>query len=134
MADINQIEKYIGLCRAAGGVTTGTDLVLGEVRRGRAKFVLVASDASERTKKQIADKCAYYGVPHFEAGCDSDHLSHAVGSHSKSTAAAFSTRGPWRQVLDYYKSADAPQNDDGDAPDSMNGRNGRTDRQERQKG
>ena len=41
---------YIGLCVAAGGVTTGFDLVLGEIRRGRAKFVLIASDASERTK------------------------------------------------------------------------------------
>ena len=133
MADINQIEKYIGLCRAAGGVTTGTDLVLGEIRRSRAKFVLVASDASERTKKQIADKCVYYNVPHFETDCDSDYLSHIIGSHSKSTAAAFSARGPWRQVLDFYEKSNALY-DKEDASDSLNGRNGRTDRQDRQKG
>ncbi len=59
-------EKLIGLCRAAGGVACGTDAALGEVRRGRAKFVLIASDVSDRTRKQLTDKCKYYHVTCFE--------------------------------------------------------------------
>lgn len=95
------IEKYIGLCASAGGVTTGFDLVLGEIRKGRAKFVLVASDASDRTKKQITDKCAYYNVKFFILDeYSSEAIAHMLGKRSFCAAAAFTGRGPWKTALD----------------------------------
>ena len=87
-------EKLIGLCRAAGGVTTGFDAVLGEVRGGRAKFVLIASDASDRTRKQLSDKCRYYHVTCFNGPYTSGEIAGMLGRQSGCVAAAFTGKGP----------------------------------------
>ena len=84
----------------AGGVTVGFDLVLKEVRSRKAKFVVVSDDASPRTKKQITDKCSFYGIPCFMPGLTSERLSKAVGKSSACMAAAFTGKGPWQSVLD----------------------------------
>lgn len=98
-----KIENYMGLCRAAGGVTTGFDLVLGEVRRKKALFVLIADDASERTAKQISDKCEYYEVKCFPAGLTSDELAQVLGKRSSCAAAAFTGKGPCRPLLSLFE-------------------------------
>ena len=91
-------DKLIGLCMAAGGVTAGSDAVLDEVRRGRAKFVLLSSDASARTRKQITDKCYYYHVTLFDGTYDSAALAAMLGRRSCCVAAAFTGKGPWKGV------------------------------------
>ena len=91
-------EKLIGLCRAAGGVTVGFDAVMAEIRGGRAKFVLIASDASDRTRKQLSDKCKYYHVTCFEGAYSSEALSEMLGRRSGCVAAAFTGKGPWENV------------------------------------
>lgn len=91
-------EKLIGLCKAAGGVVTGTDAVLTEVRRGRAKFVLIASDASERTQKQLTDKCNYYHVTYFIGNYTGAAIADMLGKRSCCVAAAFTGVGPWESV------------------------------------
>ncbi len=91
-------EKLIGLCRAAGGVTMGAEAVLDEVRRGRAKFVLLASDASARTRKQITDKCNYYHVKLIDGTYTGEALAGMLGKHSCCAAAAFTGKGPWEGV------------------------------------
>ncbi len=98
-----KIENYMGLCRAAGGVTTGFDLVLGEVRRKKARFVLLADDASERTKKQITDKCEFYETPLFPAGLTSGELAAILGKKSSCAAVAFTGRGPCRPLLTLFE-------------------------------
>lgn len=98
-----KIENYMGLCRAAGGVTTGFDLVLGEVRRKKALFVLIADDASERTRKQISDKCEYYEVKCFPAGLTADELARVLGKKSSCAAAAFTGKGPCRPLLSLFE-------------------------------
>ncbi|MBE6709644.1 MAG: ribosomal L7Ae/L30e/S12e/Gadd45 family protein [Clostridia bacterium] len=98
-----KLENYIGLCRAAGGITTGFDLVLGEVRRKKAVFVLIADDASDRTAKQISDKCEFYEVPYFPAGMTADELAHLIGKRSACAAAAFTGRGPCRPLLSLFE-------------------------------
>ena len=87
-------EKLIGLCRAAGGVTVGFDAVLAEVRAKRAKFVLIASDASARTRKQLKDKCGTYRVTCFEGAYTSEGLAKMLGRRSGCVAAAFTGKGP----------------------------------------
>ena len=91
-------ERLIGLCRAAGGVTVGFDAVLNEVRSGRAKFVLIASDASDRTRKQLSDKCKYYHVTCFEGAYTSAGLAEMLGRRSGCVAAAFTGKGPYDSV------------------------------------
>ena len=89
----------LGLCMAAGGVKTGTDTVLGEIRSRSAKFVMTASDASERTLKQIRDKCRTYGIDCYEAPLSGTELADALGKRSTCVAVSFNGRGPWRNVL-----------------------------------
>lgn len=103
----SKIRGYVGLCRAAGGITSGTELVLGEVRRGRAKLVLIADDASDRTKKQIADKCTYYKVKYCFAGCGEDALSEMIGKKAPCAAAAFTGKGPWKPVLEFLENGNS---------------------------
>lgn len=80
--------KYLLMCRAAGNVTTGVERVLGEVRGGRSAAVVASSDASERTLKQLRDKCAFYGVPCIKSAETSAELSELLGTNG--AVAAFS--------------------------------------------
>lgn len=76
--------SYVGFAARSGKLAAGTDQVLTEVRKSSARSfshgiaVLLATDASERTKKQVRDKCAFYNVSLFEIYC-SDELSRAAG-------------------------------------------------------
>lgn len=79
-------------------MTVGFDAVLGEIRGGRARFVLVASDASDRTRKQLSDKCKYYHVTCFEGAYSSAGLAEMLGRRSGCVAAAFTGKGPWESV------------------------------------
>ena len=57
------INGLLGLSCRAGQVTLGTDMVIQEIRSGKAGLVLLDESASEGTKKKISDACAYRGVP-----------------------------------------------------------------------
>ena len=105
------IEKYMGLCRAAGGVTTGVDSTLAEVRRGKAKFVLIAADASERTKKQLSDKCKFYNTKYFINSYDSAAIAHILGKNSPCAAACFLGKGPWEPLIRALEDADSQPHD-----------------------
>jgi len=52
--------------------------VLETIRANKAYLVLVASDASDNTKKQMFDKSSFYQIACFEV-TDSKMLSNAVG-------------------------------------------------------
>ena len=100
-SNANVILGWMGLCKAAGGVTSGFDSVLGEVRCGKSKLVMIASDASERTRKQIKDKCEFHGVKCVECGFSSDEMGHAIGRDS-TVAVSFGGKGCFNKIRDYY--------------------------------
>lgn len=110
----------IGLCRAAGGVTTGFDSVLGEVRKRRAVFVLIADDASDRTRKQLCDKCRYYNVPYFLSDKTATELSDILGKSSVCTAAAFTGKGPCRPLLEILRDRANENNDSNNVNNNEN--------------
>lgn len=78
---MNEDQKalnLLGIAMKAGKLVTGEDLTLKEIRKEQAKVVIIATDASEQTKKKISDKCRYYHIPivvHFTKS----ELSHAIG-------------------------------------------------------
>ena len=88
---------------AAGGVKVGFDLVLGEVRSGRAKLLIIASDASERTVKQLTDKCKFYGVKYYISDQSSTDIADMIGKRSSCAAAAILGKGPWKSVLEHIE-------------------------------
>jgi len=96
MADI---KNYIGLCKAAGGVIAGSDLVLKAVRSGKAVCVLIAKDASPRTAKQITDKCTFYNIKHGIVEEDSFDLGKMIGKSAPCAVLALTGKGPADAVV-----------------------------------
>ena len=75
-------HQLLGLAFRARRVVTGDELVLRAVRRGRVRLVILAADASERTKKKWRDKCAFYAVP-LVVTSDRMQLGEALGKHAR---------------------------------------------------
>lgn len=73
--------KILGLARKAGKVVIGTDLTVNEVRKNRVKVVLLASDASNNTKKLIYDKCQFYKVFVIDT-YSSAEISNSIGKEN----------------------------------------------------
>jgi len=78
--------QLLGLAMRAGKVLSGEEMVLQAVRSGKARLVLLASDASENTAKKVKDKCSYYGVSCITTG-DRYQLGHAIGKVGRVTVA-----------------------------------------------
>lgn len=55
--------SLIGLACRAGRTKTGEFQVMEAIRKKTAALVIIASDASENTKKAASDKCGFYGIP-----------------------------------------------------------------------
>ena len=56
---INKVYGLLGLCSKAGKIVSGMDAVKNEFNRNKLKMLIVAEDASEKTKETIkfeADK------------------------------------------------------------------------------
>jgi ribosomal protein L7Ae-like RNA K-turn-binding protein len=74
--------SLLGLANRARKIISGEELVLKEVRNGRAKLVLLAADASANTTKKITDKCSYYHVPIKEVD-NRNSLGQAIGKEAR---------------------------------------------------
>lgn len=102
----NKLLGTIGLCRAAGGVVTGFDSVMSEIRSGKAKLIMIAADSSERTKKQLRDKCVFHEVKCVECEYTAEELGKALGK-APAVALSFNGKGCFNKVRDYYASSSA---------------------------
>lgn len=74
---VNRGLNTLGLAKRAGKIITGDELIL-QVSKKQVALVLLASDASARTKKQMHSKCEYYGVEVIEY-FSKEEISDAVG-------------------------------------------------------
>lgn len=82
----NKVLSLIGLAMKAGRCTSGETMTESEVKSGRARLVIIASDASENTKKKFRDMCKFYKVPIYIYG-DKDTLGHAMGKEFRASLA-----------------------------------------------
>ncbi len=85
---------YVGFSARSGKLVVGSTQVTAAVRKigfkgNNYSAVLLAVDSSDRTKKQIKDKCTYYGIRVFEV-FSGDELSKASGK-SESLSAVYIT-------------------------------------------
>ncbi|MFD2670059.1 YlxQ family RNA-binding protein [Marinicrinis sediminis] len=74
----DKLQSRIGLCQRAGKLVAGDEGVLKAVRSQEAKLVIVATDASDNTRKKYRDKCNSYEVPLIEV-LDRYTLGHCTG-------------------------------------------------------
>jgi len=82
--------NLLGLASKAGKLQSGQSLVIESIRHKKAKLVIVSSDASENTKKQIINKSNYYGVSSYIIFTKNE-ISNAIGKDR--TACAFLDQG-----------------------------------------
>ncbi len=71
--------------------------MLESIRDGSAMCVIIASDASEGSRKMYKDKCKYYEVPFMEYA-DRETLGKAVGKDLRS-ALAVKDEGLCRAIM-----------------------------------
>ena len=74
----NPILSSLSLCKKAGCIACGEFQVSEAVKSGKGFLVLIAADASDRTKKDVNDMCSYYEVKTAFFGTK-EELGAAVG-------------------------------------------------------
>ena len=74
--------SLLGLANRARKIISGEELVLKEIKSGRAKLVLLSKDASQNTSKRIQDKCLYYKVPIVMIN-NREELGSAIGKEAR---------------------------------------------------
>ena len=88
---MSRLMNALGLCRKAGALICGTDMICTAMRDAKGKrplLVLEASDTSEGTHKKINDKCSYYGVEAVRLSESGEELARAVGKTAGLAAVA----------------------------------------------
>lgn len=77
-----KIYGLIGLARRAGKVSFGTESSKEEIKKGKAKLVLIAEDCSKKTQKNMEELAKMYQVPVRIVGTIED-LSQSIGQENK---------------------------------------------------
>lgn len=62
MTDVN-FTRLLGLAMRAGKLAPGEGRAEESVRSKKGKLLILASDASDNTRKRFQDKCVYYSIP-----------------------------------------------------------------------
>ena len=75
----SRLASMIGLCRRANRLGCGVDTIKDALKTGRAHVVLLASDPSDRTRKQLCDKCRTAGVELIPVSLTKEELGRACG-------------------------------------------------------
>ena len=74
--------RLLGLCQRAGRLASGEVQAEAAVAGGRGKLILLATDASENTKKKWKNSAAFYALPLQAAGSRTD-LGRALGEEER---------------------------------------------------
>ena len=81
--DEKRFLSMLGLCRRAGQMIIGTDLVTKSLPSGKVLVSFYTADSSDNTKKKIQDKCSFYRIKCIQLSIDSLSLSSAIGKDGK---------------------------------------------------
>ena len=82
MVNNTKVLRLIGLAMRAGKVKFGSDSCMEAIIQNKIKVLLVAKDASERTKTNFKRLCHDKNIPIYEEFEEYD-LSHAIGKQNK---------------------------------------------------
>ena len=74
----DRILSLLSMAAGSGNIKSGEFQTEDAVRKGKARLVIVADDASENKKKQFMSTCSYYKVP-LRIYSDMESLGHAIG-------------------------------------------------------
>lgn len=82
----NKAFGYLGLAARANKAPSGEFQTEAAVKDGKAKAVILATDASENTKKHFKDMCAFRNIPYVEL-CSKEELGHRIGREFRASVA-----------------------------------------------
>ena len=95
----------VGMAEKAGHVVSGEFSTEKAIKSRKACLVIIASDASENTRKHFSDMCAYRNIPICIYGNKED-LGHAVGKGMRANLAV-TERGLADSIRKRIEEADA---------------------------
>lgn len=82
MINKNKILGLLGLSARAGKITFGTDACIEYVNKHKVKLLLIAEDASDRTKLKFNEIAEKMNIPIYELG-SIDEISKSIGKKNK---------------------------------------------------
>ncbi len=98
----SKILSLFGFAKKAGKLETGTDRICDEIRRhgfpseddsikgySTHGIVVIASNASENTKKRIINACKYYRVEFYISALSQTEIADRIGKASAAACATF---------------------------------------------
>lgn len=83
------LHSMLGLCQRAGKAASGDMAVDMAVRKGKAKLLILAEDASVKTQEKYAALTERFGVPCYRLGTR-DQLGAALGKAHRAAVAVLS--------------------------------------------
>ena len=86
MKQKSKVFSLLGLATKAGKVKSGEFSTEKAVKTGSACEVVVATDASDNTKKMFRNMCDFYHVPIYVYGLK-EELGHAIGKQMRASIA-----------------------------------------------
>ena len=82
----DNVLSLLGIARKAGKVASGEFQTEQAVKSGRARLVLLSTEASDNTKKKFLNMCDFYKVPAYSYG-KKEELGAAIGCEYRACAA-----------------------------------------------
>ena len=80
------VAGWMGRMDSSVKLRTGEFSTEKSIKSGRSRLCIVASDASEATKKRFSDMCAYRKVPFMICESDKEELGHTAGRQMRASA------------------------------------------------
>lgn len=82
----DKILSLLGIAAKSGSVASGEFSTEKAVKEQKAYLVILASDASENTRKHFTDMCSYRDIPYY-VYADKDLLGHCIGKKFRASIA-----------------------------------------------
>lgn len=79
---MDKVYGILGIACKAGKIVSGFDSLQDAIKRKQVKLVIVANDASEKTKKEMNFTCSKYEIPLVVFG-NIEENSHAIGKRNR---------------------------------------------------
>lgn len=96
-----KLQSMLSLCQKAGKMASGEFAVEKALQDGSALYVIIASDASENTKKKFENKAFYYKIENVIFG-EKEKLSHSIGKFNR-TVFAILDEGFYLKIKEYIE-------------------------------
>ena len=80
----DKVLSLLSIAQKAGKIKSGSFQTSEAVKGGKARLVLVATDASDNSKKDNFDMCSFYKVPCREYATKDD-LGRAIGKEERTS-------------------------------------------------